>query len=315
MTDRSPLAAALSVPAEDIAEIDRVAWQLLQDRRYAEARRLFRGLQLLAPTSVDAFRGDALCATEQLDHVGALQALEKAQAICRDRDDEEGLAEVLALKAKVLHRSKQKQAAIEAAKEALSHASGAEPWVAKLQAGKLALERQDRRRQSPVTDVELDDALQQTLADRLARVTEGESTLGAAMGFGDDQLLSMFEQGEQLMADEKIEQAHRVFEGLIALEPRVPLFHLAAATAAELLHHRRSARRHFDEAVRCAQKLDADLLAASLLRRCRFRFVQEDFAGAREDAQAALKLDVTEWPPAEREQARELLETLDRLGL
>jgi hypothetical protein len=187
----------------------------------------------------------------------------------------------------VLYRSGRRREALERADEALEVAPAGAPWVEPLKQGakkasEILLKSGGLK---PPTDTS---ELKRILRARLAEVGKGQQTLARALGYGDRDLMKVYENGAALLDAGEPVRASRIFEGLVELDGGVPLFRLALATAREVFGDHKSAAIAYDEAVDAARVVPGgvDLLADALLRRARHRFKRGKRTAVREDLAA-----------------------------
>lgn len=286
------LAEALSIPLERIDRLAQVAWRLYLERKYHEAASVFRGLTALDPENIDLYRGRALAAAGEHDLVAAIESLDQALLLLdgkEERDDDR--AQLLALRAGFLFRAGRRRQALESAETALRLAPKAR-WQASLRARAQRAQRppQGQRHRSPSRRAARD--LERLLQGRLSEVESGRRTLAWAVGYDDAALLRLFRRGTALLEAGHPFRARRVFEGLIALEARVPLFHIALAHTWDALGDARQAGRAFGVALAHARRMEGgdDLVADTLLRRARYFARRAAVRRALRDLDEALSL-------------------------
>lgn len=283
------LAEVLGVDLDRIERLAQVAWRLYDQRRYREAAAVFRGLTVLDPEGIDLYRGYALASAADHDLLAATEAVDQALLLLdgkEDRDDDR--AQLLALRAAFLYRAGRKREAVESAEASLSRAPGA-PWADALQRG-LQKAGASIGRARPQEGAE--EELKAHLRERLAEVVAGRRTLAWAIGYGDEELLHVFHNGAALLDAGHSFRARRIFEGLVALDATVPLFHLALGAAWDAIGDVGRAEEAYAVAIDTARRVDdgADLLADALLRRARHLARRGETERALADLDEALAL-------------------------
>lgn len=262
------LAELLGVDLERVDRMAQVAWRLYGERQYREAAAVFRGLMHLDPENIDLYRGYSLAAAKDHDLLAATFALDQALLLLDGKEDrEDDRAQLLALRAAFLFRSGRRREALESATASLEWSPGA-PWAESLRRG---IQRaQAASASAPEPDRA---ALSAALKERLEEVLEGQRSLASAIGYGDEELMHVFKNGAALLDAGHPTRARRIFEGLVALDADVPVFHLALAAAWDAVNEPRRAASGYDAAVEAARLVEdgADLLADALLRRARHR--------------------------------------------
>lgn len=304
------LAEILGVELERIDRMAEVAWRLYDEKQYREAAAIFRGLLHLDPENIDLYRGYSLAASKDHDLVAAVEALDQALLLLDGRDEREhDRAQLLALRATFLYRAGRKKEAVESAQASLERAPRA-PWADALRRG-LQRASQAASRKKGKDDAR---ALGQELRERLQSVMRGEHSLAWAIGYGDSELLHVFQNGAALLESGQPVRARRIFEGLVALDADVPLFHLALATAWDAVHERQRANRCYNAAVEAARHIDdgADLLADALLRRGRHHARHGRSDRAQRDLDEALSLGDAALTDELRARARSLRNGLSK---
>lgn len=284
------LAEVLGVELERIERLGQVAWRLYDERRFREAAAVFRGLTVLDPENIDLYRGCALAAAADQDLLAATEAIDQALLLLDGKEDRDpDRAQLLALRAAFLYRSGRRREAVESAEASLARAPGA-PWADALRKGlskataSLAKARPDVRHKA--------EALKEHLQERLGEVAAGHRSLAWAIGYGDAELIQVFQNGAALLDAGHPFRARRIFEGLVALDARVPLFHLAVGAAWDAIGDVARAAEAYDQAVEIARAVEegADLLADALLRRARHFARQGQVERAVADLDEALAL-------------------------
>lgn len=263
------LAEAIGVPLERIDRMAHVAWRLYMQRQHREAAAIFRGLTALDPENIDLYRGYALAAAAEQDLVSAIEAIDQAMLLLDGKEDRDlDRSKLLALRASFLFRTGRKAEAIADAELSVQHAPAAS-WAQSLSAGARQLQKASKRRKTPVKEVAAQ--LESMLQKRLALVQNKSRTLAWAVGYSDQELLKVFRRGAALLEAGHAYRARRVFHGLVSLDDRVPLFHLAEAASWDALDEPKRAELSYRRAVRHAREIQdgADLLADALLRRAR----------------------------------------------
>lgn len=262
------LAEILGVDLERVDRMAQVAWRLYHERQYREAAAVFRGLMHLDPENIDLYRGYSLAAAKDHDLLAATFALDQALLLLDGREErEDDRAQLLALRAAFLFRAGRRREALESAEASLQWSPGA-PWAESLRRGIL------RARSSVASTARPDEAaIREALQTRLAEVIDGRRSLASAIGYGDEELMHVFKNGAALLEAGQAVRARRIFEGLVALDADVPVFHLALAAAWEAVNEHERAASAYDAAVEAARLVDDgdDILADALLRRARHR--------------------------------------------
>lgn len=263
------LAELLGVDLERVDRMAQVAWRLYDERQYREAAAVFRGLMHLDPENIDLYRGYSLAAAKDHDLLAATFALDQALLLLDGKEErEDDRAQLLALRAAFLFRSGRRREALESAAASLEWSPGA-PWADSLRRG---IQRASQA--APSSAPEPDGAaLASALKERLEEVLAGQRSLASAIGYGDDELMHVFKNGAALLEAGHPTRARRIFEGLVALDADVPVFHLALAAAWDAVDEPRRAARSYDAAVDAARLVaeGEDLLGDALLRRARHR--------------------------------------------
>lgn len=260
------LAELLGVDLERVDRMAQVAWRLYDDRQYREAAAVFRGLMHLDPENIDLYRGYSLAAAKDHDLLAATFALDQALLLLDGKEERAAdRAQLLALRAAFLYRAGRRQEAVESAEASLSWSPTA-PWADSLRRGiQRASQASHSTRRADKT------AIQEALQGRLSEVLSGERSLASAIGYGDEELMHVFKNGAALLDAGHPTRARRIFEGLVALDADVPVFHLALAAAWDAVNEPSRAALSYDAAVEAARLVEdgADLLADSLVRRAR----------------------------------------------
>jgi tetratricopeptide (TPR) repeat protein len=304
------LAEILGVELDRIDRMAEVAWRLYDSRSYREAAAIFRGLRQLDPENIDLYRGYALAASKDHDLVAAVEALDQALLLLDGKDErEQDRAQLLALRATFLYRSGRKKEAVESAQASLKRAPSA-PWADALRRGLQRASQSAARRKGK----EEARGMQAQVRERLKTVLEGTRSLAWAIGYGDSELLHVFHNGAALLDAGHAVRARRIFEGLVALDADVPLFHLALGAAWEAVDDFRKASAAYDDAVDAARDVDDgdDLLADALLRRGRYHARRDAMALAQRDLDEALALGADAMTEELRARARSLRDGLTK---
>ncbi len=285
----------MGVEDDRLARLSKVAWDLYGQRRYRESAVVFKGLTVLDPERIDLYRGLALAASRDNDLVTAVASLETGERLLRDRPRRAAdRSYLLALLATLLYRSGRRREAAERAQEALALAPADAAWARPLADG---IERAEKvLLRTPKRSAAETETVRRMLRARLAEVGRGQATLARALGYVDEELVHVFDNGAALLEAGQPRRASRIFEGLVELDGGVPLFHLALGQARELAGHNRRAASAYDQAVATARRVEGggDLLADALLRRARHRFKRGKRRSCRRDVDEALGLPATE---------------------
>lgn len=310
--DWCSLAETLGVPLERIDRMSHVAWRLYMQRQYREAAAVFRGLTALDPENIDLYRGYALSSAADQDLVSAIEAIDQAMLLMDGKDDRDtDRSKLLALRASFLFRAGRKQEALSDAESSVRHAPAAS-WTQSLSQGAKQIQKEKQRRKAPVQEVAAQ--LETLLQKRLAQVNQKKRTLAWAVGYSDPQLLKVFRRGTALLEAGHAYRARRVFHGLVALDDRVPLFHLAEAAAWDALQEPHRAELSYRRAVRHARDITdgSDLLADALLRRARHFAKRGDRPRAVRDLEEAMSLPEKKIADDTRSKVRTLRAALAR---
>lgn len=302
------LAELLGVDLERIDRMAQVAWRLYDEHQFREAAAVFKGLMHLDPENIDLYRGYSLAAAKDHDLLAATFALDQALLLLDGKDEREAdRAQLLALRAAFLYRSGRRREAVESAAAALSWSPGA-PWAESLRRGI------QRAAQSPASSPVDKEALSGVLKERLEEVLVGARSLASAIGYGDEELMHVFKNGAALLDAGHAARARRIFEGLVALDADVPVFHLALAAAWEAVNESARAREAYDAAVLAARLVEdgADLLGDTLVRRARHLANHGDSKAALSDLEEALALPDAVVADDLRQRARTLREGLSK---
>lgn len=282
------LAELLGVDLERVDRMAQVAWRLYDERQYREAAAVFRGLMHLDPENIDLYRGYSLAAAKDHDLLAATFALDQALLLLDGRDErEDDRAQLLALRAAFLFRAGRRREALESAEASLQWSPGA-PWAESLRRGIQRAQASSSTSPPPPDPQELKGALE----ERLAEVLDGRRSLASAIGYGDEELMHVFKNGAALLDAGHPTRARRIFEGLVALDADVPVFHLALAAAWDAVNEPARASSCYDAAVEAARLVEGgeDLLGDALVRRARHRARQGDAELALADLEEALAL-------------------------
>ncbi len=264
------LAELLGVDLERVDRMAQIAWRLYDDRQYREAAAVFRGLMHIDPENIDLYRGYSLAAAKDHDLLAATFALDQALLLLGGKEERESdRAQLLALRAAFLYRSGRRREAVESAEASLAFCPTA-PWADSLRKG---IQRASQSRASAARDDAADGRahVRRQLQGRLEEVLSGQRSLASAIGYGDDELMHVFQNGAALLEAGQPVRARRIFEGLVALDADVPVFHLALAAAWGALNQPDRAGACLHAAVGAARLVEggADLLADALVRRAR----------------------------------------------
>jgi tetratricopeptide (TPR) repeat protein len=287
-------------------EIEARGRQLYEDKKYSEARALFRGLATVDPYGLDYYRMYAAASVGDGDNNAALEALEMAIGVLDILDaDPAYKAELLAFQATILIKSEKRVEAHRVAEEALALGPEDAPWREVLEKGledlegalKLVLSKNPHTDSSEVVGLRLEEA-----------EAEGRP-LAWVFGYDDEALLQLHADAINLVRQGSLESARRIVEGLVALDPSVPLFHTSLATVCELIGDYPAAEQALNSAVRIADGVPEgdDLLATARFKRGIFLAHYGDREKARQDLEAALAADIGD---EEREEANQVLQAL-----
>jgi len=313
------LAEAMGLPGDRLRRMADAGFKLYGERRYREAAAVFRGLTVLDPENPELFRGLALAAIKDNDLLVGEEAIGMAVSLLERREGtEEARAQLLATLTGVLYRSGRRADAIEAAERAIALSPVDAPWIEALKGGaKRAtdlLAKTSGARATTETS-----SLKRVLRARLAEVGRGQRTLARALGYGDRDLLRVYENGSALLDAGQPNRAERIFEGLVALDGGIPLFHLALATAREVSGEHASAAESYTAAVESARIVPGavDLLADALLRRARHAYKRGKKRSVLADVDEALMLPTSALSEEQRALAHKLRSAVEgvRSGL
>lgn len=313
------LAEAMGVPSDRLRRMADAGFKLYSERRYREAAAVFRGLTVLDPEDPELFRGLALSAIRDNDLLVGEEAIDMAVSLLERRDGTElARAQLLATLTGVLYKSGRRADAIKVAERALALSPDDAPWVEALKGGaKRASELLTKSSGARPTNET--SSLKRVLRARLAEVGRGQRTLARALGYGDRDLLRVYENGAALLDAGQPTRAERIFEGLVALDGGIPLFHLALATAREVSGEHASAAESYTAAVESARIVPGgvDLLADALLRRARHAYKRGKKRAVLADVDEALMLPTTALSDEQRALANKLRGAIDgsRSGL
>lgn len=304
-------AEAAGLDTDQLAAAASYAWQRYDDKEWREARALFRGLAAMQPDNPDHLRGYALASLAEGDHTAALEAINNALAFLEQVGAETiRLAELTAFKATVLIKAEEKADALAVARKARALSPDDAPWVKDLDAGIEGLEKTQRFAKAPPSPAKLSDAL----ADRLSDAANDGLPMAWVFGYSDADLMQLHGDGMKLIQTGQLAQARRVFEGLVALDPGVPLFHVSLATVCDLIGDVVTAEAAYEQAIAHAEHVAGgdDLAAGAYLRRGMFR-AKHGAEGAKDDFEAALSKNAL--GDAEKKQCEEALAALARAGV
>lgn len=284
----------MGIELDRVAKLSKVAWRLYDERQYREAASVFRGLTVLDPENIDLYRGFALAASHDNDLLGATDALEQALVLL-DFDDarDADRGQLLSLYAALLYRSGRRREAVLAAEESIEVSPPGAPWTQSLRQGikraSTIIARTGGRAPSEAAP------LRRVLRERLAEVGRGQATLARALGYGDKELMRVYENGAALLEQGQPDRAIRIFEGLVELDGGVPLFHLALGRVQEVRGEHSAAARAYSQAVRCARKVDGgdDLLGDALVRRARHAYKRGKKRAVVKDVKELMRLNAT----------------------
>lgn len=308
MPEMKTIAEAAKLPVEDLRAMCDMGWDLYSKKKYPDARALFRGLSILNPENVDYHRGYALSSLGDKDLVAASDAVDRALLVhTLGKGDATHQAELLALKANIFEKAHRHDEALAAAKEAIALAPKGARWLSDVQKGATDLEAKLSRR--PKATAVAPPEVKEIMGQRLSEVAQGQESAAWALGYTDNDLLDLFRSGEQLMSSGQLARARRIFEGLVSLEPRVPLFHSGLASVCEKLGDLDEAEKVHDQAVFCAQKTKGNpaVVAQALIRRGHFLVQQGKQDRAEKDFRAALELPEAALKKSERSRLQGLL--------
>jgi len=302
------LAEAIGVPDDKLRRMSDIGFKLYGERRYREAAAVFRGLTVLDPEDPELFRGLALSAIKDNDLLVGEEAIDAAVSLLEKREGtEEARAQLLAMLTGVLYRSGRRQDAVKVAERALELSPSNAPWIEALKGGaKRAMDLLTKTGGArPTAETS---SLKRVLRARLAEVGRGQQTLARALGYGDRDLLRVYENGAALLDAGQPLRAERIFEGLVALDGGIPLFHLALATAREVSGEHASAAESYTLAVDAARIVPGgvDLLADALLRRARHAYKRGRKRAVESDVDEALMLPSTALSDDQRALAQKL---------
>ena len=266
------LSEVIGLEFDRMGKMSQMAWHLYDSRKYREAAAVFRGLLLLDPENLDLYKGHALSAAKDSDLLTAIETLEKGIFIVNMKPSRQSdLGYLLALSSALLYRAGRRYEAVEQAKRSMQVSPPDAPWLDALQSGE---ERASSLlgKMAPARKTVETSGLRKILTDRMRTVSQGQSTMAKALGYGDKDLLKVFDNGAALLNGNQPKRAERIFSGLVELDGGVPLFHLALASARELSGDQAGAKKAYSKAVEQARAIPggADLLADALLKRARF---------------------------------------------
>ncbi len=284
------LGEAWKVSRGKLMDACHAARSVYQAKKFKEARAIFRGLAMLDPENVQAHLGLGLSAAADQDLPAAIAAVERAVTVLRvGQAPQAKLAEAQALLASLLFKAGRKKEAVELGNNALTTAPDAE-WATGFQTAVADAGTKLARKGGVASDD--DTVLREALQDRLAQAAAGTRSLAWALGYQDKDLMELHDNATALLQSNQPAKAKRVFEGLVALDATIPLFHLGLGTVNAILGETAAARAAFDAAVDVAKGVPGgtDLLAGALARRAQFLVQAGDAAAAKTDANALLKL-------------------------
>jgi tetratricopeptide (TPR) repeat protein len=307
MVGLSTLAEILKVKSSRLGELAGVAWKLQEQKRNKEARALFRGLATLSPEDVGLHLGLALSTAGDQDYNAAADAADMAiQVLTVGGAPESQVVEFQALKTSFLVRAGRKAEAGVLAQQVLARADAAASWREEFQTSVDGLVAKVKPAHGGGAVVG------QAVLGRVEEAQARNKPLAWVLGYSDQDLMGLYEAGNALIQTSSFSRARRVFEGLVALDPGTPLFHLGLALSCELLGDITMARQAFDAGVTCARGVarGEDLVAGALVRRGEFLARHGLREEARRDVEEAFQLPASALNKDERATGEKLLAAL-----
>lgn len=309
------LSEVIGLEFDRMSKMSQMAWRLYDSRKYREAAAVFKGLILLDPENLELYKGHALSAARDSDLLTAIETLEKGIFLVNLKPERKAdLGYLLALSSALLYRAGRRYEAVEQANKSIEVSPTGSPWLDALKSGEerasSLLGKMGQSRKSVETS-----GLRQVLTDRMKTVSEGQSTMARALGYGDKDLLKVFDNGAALLNGNQPKRAERIFRGLVELDGGVPLFHLALASAKELSGDVAGAKKAYTTAVKQARAIPggADLLADALIKRARFAYKIGKWRSVKRDMEDALGLPKSCMDQRQRRRAKRILQAaLDR---
>lgn len=122
--------------------------------------------------------------------------------------------------------------------------------------------------------------------ERLKKFARGDLTLAELEGVDGDSQKKLAELGYRLLESGKLDDARRIFEGLVALNPKEPYFLLAVGAAAQREERFEDAERWYSKAL---ERDDHNPIAWA--NRGEVRVMLANIEGATDDLIQAVKLD------------------------
>ena len=159
---------------------------------------------------------------------------------------------------------------------------------------------------------ELEAALAEVPVDVRYKVKSGAMSLAGALGYNDQKMLKLVETGGRLLKNGRYDEARKIFRGLVALDPSVPLFHQGLGMCARLTGDLDAALEATNTAIARAGEVEAgeDILAGALLERATLYAARRDTEPAKRDLRRALALPKGALSKPQRLQCKELLRGL-----
>jgi tetratricopeptide (TPR) repeat protein len=302
------LSEVIGLEFDRITKMVKMAWRLYDEHNYREAAAVFRGLLLLEPENIEIYRGHALAAAQDSDLLTAIETLDKGIFLLEMKPERKAdLGYLLALAAALLYRSGRRHEAVDKANRSIKISPPDATWIPALQEGEkrasTLLGKMSMAKKAKETS-----GLKDILTNRMREVSKGQMTMARALGYGDRDLVKVFDNGAALMNGNQPKRAEKIFSGLVELDGGVPLFHLALATAREISGDTKGAQRAYAKAVEQARQIagGADLLADALLKRARFRYGQGSWKSVLADVEDALGLPKSALDKKQRRRALRL---------
>jgi len=302
------LSEVIDLEFDRITKMINMAWQLYDEHNYREAAAVFRGLLLLEPENIEIYRGHALAAAQDSDLLTAIETLEKGIFLLEMKPERKAdLGYLLALAAALLYRSGRRFEAVDKANRSLEISPPDAQWVPALREGEKRASTL-LGKMNAAKKVNETSGLKAILTTRMREVSQGQMTMARALGYGDRDLVKVFDNGSALLNGNQPKRAEKIFSGLVELDGGVPLFHLALATAREISGDIKGAHRAFSKAVGQAREIagGADLLADALLKRARFSYGQGSWKSVLADVEDALGLPKSALDKKQRRRALRL---------
>ncbi len=240
------------------------------------------------PESLDAYRGLALTHGELSEWIDAVDVLELAIELLQSiSESDERVLFFTALQAAFALKAGDQAGA----RQNITLVRNAQRFAAGQGKGAQAL--QDLERIDSVL-LELEEEASATPQENLgeaqiAALIADQNNLAKVLGFDDTMLRALYDRAVTLLEKKDFHAAAQVFDSLVCLEPKVPMFHLGLAASYEGLENFVNASKAYSRALQLAKSLSFNsekVSADVLLRRATFHIDGMDFDEALQDIES-----------------------------